>query len=479
MQLGLAAVVGLGLGWVTRIIVFPDPKVSDAISVHYEESLDRSEPPIDSVVAGRALPASVSQLDGISSEGVLSAASRSLMLKVPRLAKESADDFRAFVKAARGGFYMQEQVLKQWARVDPSGLYRTLQAEHLISSQLKRWSVFIFKEWIVQDPAAAILALAESEVNDPSLRIKMEVVDVLLEENLFGALLDVLISDSKTGVSSLDRLLDEEKCRYWVSQNLDLAVAKADGFNAKGIVEDWSRSEYIATIGEIAAEAGIRSAVEKVNSLPQGNRLAFLTGVLRDAEIDDPVEFLEFLTTKVTSAYALSAAQPVLEHLALDDPGASIHWAKSHLKGKARVDAVVEVMDFLADDSLEKATAALENHTQGAIKNAATSRVLRSLISDLEDNSSTEILERWMLSFPDEEALAFAVDRSAGPFEEDCPRDFLRWMSTLDYPAVARPWVVRYMAGKLQKGNELVLGEWLQSLPARNRTIAERVLQEN
>lgn len=461
LRLVLAAVIGGITGKLILTRVHPEHRESGVAIPDRETSPRQSPRRLEMEARSKEISANQELIESnLPSPG--SRAHLSLIKRLPEL------DNREFFKLAQqsaGGVTLQNAVLNEWAKHDPKEMFQTLHAAYSSEDDPRRaWSELAIREWMNRDPTGAIEVLDDipRRIGQGGADPHLSAIDAAKKSGDFGLALDL----ESRWLSQVGSRLKDGVFEEWYARQPELALTKIARIRNAGL-----RGSYIERIGKLAgrgSEEGILATAALFSTL---DRRAYLKGVTGAMAKDSPEAAVSFLSRNFESSIISHAAEPAILEWSKTEPRAAIQWSEENLRGKSRDEAVVGAINQAKRQDKDLASDLLMEIKPGAARNESAYRVL-----EVRMGEDAPQLAEWIASFPDAAVKRFMLDENWSMIGVNAP-ELLQILTASEDPKIASERRISEFARSLNAKQPQAFESWLQTLPERNRSIAEAAVK--
>ena len=410
-------------------------------------------------------------LGAVESEGekTPSPESRKFLSLIRRLPALGNNDFFKLAQQSTGGAALQNAVLGEWAKRHPKEMFETIQRMYNSKDDPRRdWAKLAVVQWMEQNPGEAIRSLdaIPRRMGRGGYDSHLTAISAAKEAGNYDLALDLEIK-WPNGVWHGDLAGRFEK---WYAGNSATALEKISKIGNAGL-----RGTYIGRIGKIAASGSEEQIIATASSFSSLDRQAFMKGVVGEMAKQSPENAVRFLSDNFRDPNSLQAAEPAILQWAIKDPAAAIGWSEEHLHGEARKKAVSGAIRQVVQVDQELAMNLVMKMTPGPIRNESASQLLNGFLSPAELSGAPQLAE-WINSFPDAAAKNYMLYQNWSALSSRSP-ELAKTLCASEDPEIASNQRISTLATSLYANAPESFETWAQSLPDRNRRIAEAAVK--
>jgi hypothetical protein len=327
------------------------------------------------------------------------------------------------------------------------------------------WYDIVLAEWIRTSPQEAIDRLAEipEDANSVShLRLHRQLM-------LQGHVEEVLELQSRTNMIWWSGP-NPETFLPWFQANRSKALEMVSKITMDGL-----RQGYLNLMAAELALDDPAAAIREAAKLPERDQRAWIESIVgKTAESSFP-EALALLADQVKDPELLAAARPAVIKWMTEDPEAALTWSEQNLVGQDRLDVIVDSLKKLASKDWNQAAATANGIDNVSIKTTAMSELLKARLENGSPMNRDE-LNRLVSDINDPLIAAQMLDHTYGELFRQNPT-LAKELAADPDPMIARRRLIEYLARSLSREDQSTASRWLESLPERNRRIAEKAMR--
>ncbi len=290
---------------------------------------------------------------------------------------------------------LQRAIAARWAKLDPSHMFQSLQAEPGLNYRCSR---ILFAHWVESDPDEAVEQILAAKK------------DKRYREWASGLWHDLMKKAPETAILAYNRLdvrgltIDQRSIREWAEKDPASAAAVVVD-NIPSIHGGWRALEEIGKAwGQADPETALSFAIDLKDP---NNRAALLTNAMTEWAQHDPEAAVAYASEQQDPNLRAWLGSSLVAGLAETDPVSALAWANDNLQSRDRAYAISEAIETIAKKDVQAAAEAVASIEPGGAMNFAVSKV----VGEWSDKGIVDNVEMWswIASLSDTEARERAV----------------------------------------------------------------------